>query len=57
MLNEPAGGETPQAQDSTQPAGEEGEQAPGQARGQAPPGVTYVQITPQEKEAIERVST
>ena len=57
MLNEPTAGEPPQSQDSAQPAGEEGEQVPGQARGQAPPGVTYVQITAQEKEAIERVST
>ena len=57
MLNEPVGGDTTQSQAPAQPAGVEAEQAPDQARGQAPPGVTYVQITQQEKEAIERVST
>lgn len=55
MLNEPIQGDASQPQAPGQRA-EEGEQAPAQAVGQAaPPGMTYVQITPQEKEAIERL--
>lgn len=55
MLNEPTQGDASQPQAPGQRA-EEGEQAPAQAGGQAaPPGMTYLQITPQEKEAIERL--
>lgn len=55
MLNEPSQGDASQPQAPGQPEGE-GEQAPAQAGGQAaPPGMTYVQITPQEKEAIDRL--
>lgn len=52
MLNEPI----PEGEGDT-PASAQGRDTTGPGGQQPPPGVSYIQITPTEKEAIERVST